>query len=367
MSHGATKTEDRELPSVWRVLENKTQEELEAWRVADQPNRPDPDARNLQDEFPFGWFGIHYSDELAVGEVVQVRYFGQDMALWRGEDGKPRLLDAYCPHYGANMAIGGRVKGNLLECPFHAWKMDGDGAVQDIPYAPIVPPVAQKKNCVRSWVVEEANGLIHVWYHPDGAGPMWPVKHVEEASDEAWADYRKFEWIVHTSLENMADNAIDFSHFKYVHGAVNVPDYKFSYEGIERKVIADLQLDTPRGPAPGRIDSLTHGPGQGFVRFSGLADTLLVSATTPIDRDKLHVRFAFTQPKAQAEGPLQGLAKALLKDLCKQLDQDKVILDFHRRMDPPLACKGDGPFGQNKRYYNQFYASRNPGPQAIAS
>ena len=28
------------------------------------------------------------------------------------------MLDAYCAHYGANMAFAGKVHGNLLECPF---------------------------------------------------------------------------------------------------------------------------------------------------------------------------------------------------------------------------------------------------------
>jgi hypothetical protein len=51
-------------------------------------------------------------------------------------------------------------------------------------------------------------------------------------------------------------------------------------------------------------------------------------------------------------------SKALIADPCQQLDQDKVILDRHRRADPPLICDGDGPFGRNPVYYNQFFVSR---------
>lgn len=47
-----------------------------------------------------------------------------------------RILDAYCPHLGANMAEGGRVKGDCLECPFHGWLFRGsDGQCDYIPYA----------------------------------------------------------------------------------------------------------------------------------------------------------------------------------------------------------------------------------------
>jgi phenylpropionate dioxygenase-like ring-hydroxylating dioxygenase large terminal subunit len=33
------------------------------------------------------------------------------------------------------MGYGGRVIGAHLECPFHAWRYDGEGVVHDIPYA----------------------------------------------------------------------------------------------------------------------------------------------------------------------------------------------------------------------------------------
>lgn len=61
--------------------------------------------------------------------------FGETMAVFRGEDGVVHVTDAYCPHIGANMAVGGVVKGSCLECPFHGWLFRGtDGACVDIPY-----------------------------------------------------------------------------------------------------------------------------------------------------------------------------------------------------------------------------------------
>ncbi|KAG5309669.1 DAF36 desaturase, partial [Acromyrmex insinuator] len=41
----------------------------------------------------------------------------------------------HCSHLGANMAEGGRVKGDCLECPFHNWKFrEEDGYCENIPY-----------------------------------------------------------------------------------------------------------------------------------------------------------------------------------------------------------------------------------------
>ena len=53
----------------------------------------------------------------------------------------------------------GRVVGNCLECPFHAWRFDGHGQCAAIPYAEKVPPRAR----LRAWPAREVNGLIMVW------------------------------------------------------------------------------------------------------------------------------------------------------------------------------------------------------------
>ena len=44
------------------------------------------------------------------------------------------------------MGVGGKVHGNLLECPFHAWRYDGEeGVVKDIPYSKAIPPQVKRK------------------------------------------------------------------------------------------------------------------------------------------------------------------------------------------------------------------------------
>ena len=89
---------------------------------------------------------------------------------------------------------------------------------------------------------------------------------------------------------------------------------------------------------------------------------------TPIDHDKVRVRFAFTQPKTEAEGPMGGLARALIRDIIKQFDQDKVVWDRQRFVERALICDGDGPIGDFRRWYYQFYVEWNGrGPQAMAA
>ena len=62
---------------------------------------------------------------------------GTEFAVFRGQtSGKAFVTDAYCPHLGANLACGGKVVDDCVQCPFHEWKFNGDsGAVEGIPYA----------------------------------------------------------------------------------------------------------------------------------------------------------------------------------------------------------------------------------------
>lgn len=56
--------------------------------------------------------------------------------MFRTPEGKVHIMDAYCPHLGANMGLGGVVRGDCLECPFHGWQFDGNsGKCTSVPYS----------------------------------------------------------------------------------------------------------------------------------------------------------------------------------------------------------------------------------------
>ena len=66
---------------------------------------------NVTPDFPMGWFSVSRDIELQVGEVKQVQAFDRELVLYRTRSGVAVLQDAYCPHLGANLAVGGRVVG----------------------------------------------------------------------------------------------------------------------------------------------------------------------------------------------------------------------------------------------------------------
>lgn len=313
--------------------------------------------RGPQLPIPFGWYVVDYADDLAVGQVKPLHYFGKELVLWRGEDGRPRMLDAYCRHLGAHLGHGGRVHGNSVECPFHAWRYDETGAVVDIPYARVIPPQVAKP-CVGTWPMAEKNKLIWAWYHPDGVAPLWAIEETPDCGAPGWTAFDRHEWKVRVQIQDMAENAADSAHFRYVHGTAEFPDVDSTFDGHKRTGIVRSQLATPKGRIDGQIANYSIGPGQAWVRFSGISETLLVSGVTPIEHDLVHVRFAFSQPEAQRQGPMARLADALIRDLVKQFEQDMVVWENKRYEPEPILCDGDGPIALFRRWYGQFYAER---------
>ena len=314
---------------------------------------------------PFGWFHVAYSDEIAVGESKPIHYFDQELVLFRAENGAAVVLDAYCPHMGAHLGYGinqeagqgGRIEGESIVCPFHAWKINAEGQVVDVPYAKRIPPKVAAQPCIKSWPVTELNECIFVWYHPADEPPHYPVSAIKELNQERqqWSELKRFKWIVNTHMQEIAENGSDPAHFKYVHQTASFPDTEVSFEGHQRFGIFRSKMSTPRGDINGVIDSVSNGPGQGFVRYTGICETVQLGHVTPINRDTCEVNFAFAQQKIDGETPQGGVHAAIIKDICKQLEEDKPIWENKIYRALPILCDGDGPIFKFRKWMSQFY------------
>jgi hypothetical protein len=221
----------------------------------------------------------------------------------------------------------------LLECPFHAWRYDGEeGVVKEIPYSKSIPPQVKRK-CTRTWPVTEANGWIWTWYHPDQTvAPMWDVVvHPEEYGDPDWTAYEMHEWMVYGSIQNMAENGVDVAHFKYIHGTADVPLAELRWGDWGRGADVKAQMGTPRRHGRWLISYDTMGPGQSWVALPW--DIRNPAGRQPCpDRKRTccGCAMASPSPRHRPKVPAPAVAKALIRDICKQLDQDKVIWDRMR-------------------------------------
>lgn len=287
---------------------------------------------------PNGWFVVAPASELVAGEIRAIHYFGRDLVLYRGEDGRPHLLDAHCPHLGAHLAVGGRVEQDCIRCPFHGWSFDGEsGKCVDVPYGDTrIPPKAK----ARSYPTLERNHMIWAWYHAKDGEPFYEVPEVPEFHDDDWSPILVRDFIVNTSAQEMAENNVDYSHFRYVHGTEGIPEDDFITEGTYKRATG----------SDGNFVREGYGLGLGVLRVKGYVTFL--SSTTPIDGGSVHVRWVFTTPNANGEQATEEAATSF----CSGVSQDIPIWENKLYRDPPIITKAEKPILEHRRWCQQFYS-----------
>lgn len=171
------------------------------------------------------WYHFCDSDDLKDGRVLEVRAIGKVFVVWRDDEGNPVCQDAFCLHLGANLAVGGKVVDNCIECPFHKWKFASDGSVKEIPYAtnPHDCHTTKKLKCYKcvDWC-----GLVCVYFHADDAEPEFelPKFITDELKVDKWAPHMKWNIGFKTlSPVDWVDQAGDHAHFAVIHSDFLIP------------------------------------------------------------------------------------------------------------------------------------------------
>ncbi len=306
--------------------------------------------------YPDGWFRVGYTAELAKGDIKPLSYLGRELVLFRTESGDPVVLDAFCPHLGAHLGHGGKVKGEHVECPFHAWQFGTDGQVRLVPYANKVPARAR----VRAWDLRERNGQIYIWHHAAGAAPQWELPELPEVGSPDWTEPYRRTWRIKTRNQELAENAVDTAHFRYLHGTTNMPEAVAEVHGHLFVSRANNDMSTPRGGVQGSIVIHAHGFGFTTTRFTGIVETLLMTTATAIDEEYVDVHFNFMVKKINGDASMaRGVGKAFVAEVSRQLEQDIPVWEHKIFLQRPLICDGDGPIGLFRSWARQFYSAMN--------
>jgi nitrite reductase/ring-hydroxylating ferredoxin subunit len=305
------------------------------------PATPRVRVRTVTDRFPFpipnGWFIVALSGDIDPGQVRSLHYFGRDIVVFRTEAGEPRVVDAYCPHLGAHLGVGGAVEGSCLRCPFHGWAFDGDsGACTEIPYSQSERIPAKAR--VRPYPTIERGGAIWAWHHLNEGEPFFELPTVPEMDDAAWTRPSLREFWISTSCQEMAENNHDFAHFLYVHGTETIPEGEEVIDGTYKSV-----------KNPG-LERETFGLGLGVVRVPGML--AFVSSVTPVDEDNVHVRWLFSVPAEAGDESAQFFAEQFTSGVT----QDIPIWENKIYRPLPILTKGESGIVAHRNWSKQFYS-----------
>ena len=193
--------------------------------------------------FPNGWVMVSRSQELPKGAVKYVTQSGLHVALFRGEDGVAYAVDAYCPHIGANLGIGGKVvHQTCIQCPFHGWEFDGKtgklvngrekkplttskyvyspkvGDTQS-PYTERLTHSADEQTAVGTWKLKEMYGYIFIWVHALKQDPEYEPFDITEFTQRLRFRGTSIN-VINSHVQDIVENGGDVKHFLYVHSAL---------------------------------------------------------------------------------------------------------------------------------------------------
>ncbi|MDR3477446.1 MAG: aromatic ring-hydroxylating dioxygenase subunit alpha [Gammaproteobacteria bacterium] len=190
-----------------------------------------------------GWYFACKSQDIKKKRILSLVLCNQQIVIFRGEDGVPRALDAFCPHMGTDLGIGS-VEGNHIRCFFHKWAFDGAGKCVDIPCLP--KPLSNVK--LRSYACREQYGFI--WVFPDDIADFELPTH-DELENKALLFIAGKSYIRTCHHHVTMINGIDKQHLKTVHG-VNI-EMQLEYSENEHEANFSLKGNIPTENFTGRL------------------------------------------------------------------------------------------------------------------
>ncbi len=128
------------------------------------------------------WQPAALSGELPPGGPPKpLKLLGEDLVLFRDEQGGAGLVEIHCPHRGADLSYG-RLEDGGLRCLYHGWLFDIHGNCLDMPGE---SRAEQHGRSVRlaAYPCKEAAGVIFAYLGP-GEPPLLPAYEILTVPEE---------------------------------------------------------------------------------------------------------------------------------------------------------------------------------------
>lgn len=169
-------------------------------------------------ERPAGAVLRHYWQPVALAEELDgkrplraVRLLGEDLVLFRDEDGRYGLLGRHCCHRGADLSFG-RLEDGGLRCAFHGWLFDAAGKCLEQPAEPEGSTLHQRVQH-KAYPCVEKSGIIFA-FMGSGSPPPFPGLDCFRAPD---AYTFAFKGHVDCNWLQLLEVGIDPAHASFLH------------------------------------------------------------------------------------------------------------------------------------------------------
>ncbi|MGB0592602.1 MAG: Rieske 2Fe-2S domain-containing protein [Myxococcota bacterium] len=339
---------------------NEATSESEAIRLATYPP-----------PYPDSWYVVCRSEEVT-DKPLNVTALGRRFVVFRDEAGQAAVLDAHCPHMGADMSLG-RVVDGSIECPFHQWRFGADGCLAAPPYGQEKTPKVK----ARTWPVDEAYGLILIYFSTKpNTPPPYPFPRYEAVEEGRMTRRGKHDpKPVKMHLIEFAENSVDFQHFAPIHGKmvfpwtqVPIPSVRIHHDATWEPDPDEAHVAWFRNNAVleifGRVREWSRttaairfiGPG-GVVAFTfdvpDRGRILMFHTHTPLGPMSQKVRFTWFADKRIPS----LLASYIVGSWVSQWQGDIEIWENKVYRTKPMLNPEDGPVRELRSWFSQFYPS----------
>ena len=286
------------------------------------------------------WFAVAWSREVAPGTLLARRLLGCDVVLWRSHEGIHCWRDL-CVHRGAKLSLG-RLCGDRLVCPYHAWEYNSSGRCVLIPANPKQPPPAKAR--AQTYLAREEYGLIWVCLgEPLGDVPRFPY-----GADPAFRLILAGPYLFQAQGPRVIENFLDVGHLGFVHAGLlgdpqhgEIEDYEAGIgpDGPEAHEIRIWQPD-PDGTGKGALVTYHYWASApltvGLEKVHGRQRFGILMQVAPVDADTCESRLVIAMDYAH-EVPEEEIIR--FQD--QVTAQDKVVVESQRPELLPLDLQSE--------------------------
>ncbi|HEY3118128.1 MAG TPA: Rieske 2Fe-2S domain-containing protein, partial [Chloroflexota bacterium] len=158
------------------------------------------------------WQPVALSEELPEeGAPLPLRILGEDLVLFRDDQGRPGLLGLHCSHRGADLSYG-RLEDGGLRCIYHGWLYDVQGRCLEQPGEPAGSTFNEKIKHVAYPCVERAETIFA--YLGPGEPPEFPSYEFLSVPLENLDATKRFHDCNYLQAN---EGNIDLSHLSFLH------------------------------------------------------------------------------------------------------------------------------------------------------
>jgi phenylpropionate dioxygenase-like ring-hydroxylating dioxygenase large terminal subunit len=158
------------------------------------------------------WHPVALAASVGIGTTQAAELLGQEVVLWRGDDGVLHAWENRCPHRGVRLSIG-EVVGSTLTCRYHGWRF-GTGGI--CVHVPAQPDARLPGRGATTYAVREAYGLVWVCL----GAPKADVPPFTEYADPVLRKVVCGPYRVACSGPRIVENFLDMAHFGSVHAGI---------------------------------------------------------------------------------------------------------------------------------------------------